>query len=557
MNPKRIIVIGGAHGGPRAAAAARQCDDKAQILLLEKASRVTWVQAGLRHHLEDSVGRLASALKLREQTFAKRYQVDVRTGCEVVSIDLDAGVVNTQSLGKAERVPFDVIIYSGGARSRQLTAPGLTGEFVSNFRNFNDLEKIQSAIKAKAQTAVVIGSGTTGLDAAQALRASGISVTLIEKRARILPHFSLQAAKLAEQQIRKIGVELILGDEVVGATQKSEMGFSLQLQSGKSIETDFVVVAIGQEPFTQLLGEAGAALQKDGSLRVNAQMETTLPNVFACGSAVAVPQVLTHERIWLPSMPTVERTARVAGKNAATVSKADFDALAPITAVQLISVGPHKLARTGLTESEARQFFGDSNILILTTHAKASETWAGSNNVSIVMILEVSSKTVVGAEVWGECGVERRIDLLSCAISERWSLKRLIDLDMIYEPSEGPAYDPLKQASQNALSILDDKSRVISAQQILLWVAQGVPFELLDVSQEPATPKLFGNLPVRFLPLADLETLVPEKNDARKIVACSTTGTSSLWAQQRLAQIGFDAYSLDGGHANLQLLFEA
>lgn len=561
---RTIVVIGGAGGGPVAAARARETDEDARIVLVEKKPAVSWVQAGLRHHLEGKVRRIADLDQERASFFRERHRVEVRTGTEAVRIDPESHriVLRSTDSGATEAIRYDALIFSGGAEIVMPSIPGLEGPGVTGFRTADDLAAIRAAIDAGAKRAAVLGCGPFGLDAADGLRAAGLEVHVIEKADRILPSLSLLGARAAARRLAELGVKLHLKDEVTaakrvaGKAKRSAGGagtIALSLRSGETLEVDLVVVATGLRPSTSLLSDAGASLNADGSVRTNPDMQTTLPGVYACGTAVSVLHAVTRTQLWIPQAAIAARTAQIAGRNAA--AGAAKETLPPLAGSALYVVGDQRFARTGLSETEARAALGDERVVVITIHGYAGEPWIGGDAMCVRLVVDRNKNAVVGGEVWGIEGVPRRIDLLSAAIEGGWSPTRIADLDMAYAPTLGPALDPLHAAGLFGSLTLTGEARPISAEALALRVLRGEGLQIVDVSRPgQGTHWPTGTLSI---PLEMLRERLADIPRDRPVVLVSQTGQRAFQAWRILKQRGFvDAQHLDGGWYSFELTLD-
>jgi NADPH-dependent 2,4-dienoyl-CoA reductase/sulfur reductase-like enzyme/rhodanese-related sulfurtransferase len=556
---RTIVVIGGAGGGPIAAARAREEDEHARIVLVEKKPRVSWVQAGLRHHLEGKVRRIADLDQERAAFFHERHRVEVRTGTSAVRIDPESRriVLRTVATGAEDALRYDAVIFSGGAEIVRPDVPGLEGPRVVGFRSADDLAAIRLAIEAGARRATVIGCGPYGVDAADGLRAAGLEVDVVERGDRILSSLSLLGARAAARQLSELGVRLHLRDEIVAATPRTrgkarakplaEAGLTLALRSGKELDADLVILATGLRPSTALLSEAGASLNADGSVRTNAEMLTTLPGVYACGTAVSVVHSVTRTPLWTPQAAIAARTAQIAGRNAGAGAAKEL--LPPLAGSALYVVGDQRFARTGLSETEARAALGDERVVVTTSYGYAGEPWIGGDAMCVRLVVDRKKNAVVGGEVWGREGVPRRIDLLSVAVEGGWSPGRIADLDLAYAPTLGPALDPLHAAGVFASLTLAGEARPVSAEALALRVLrQGGDdgLAIVDVSRPGQGAKWpEGTLSI---PLEALRERLGEVPRDRPAVLVSQTGQRAYQAWRILTQRGFtEAQHLDGG----------
>jgi NADPH-dependent 2,4-dienoyl-CoA reductase/sulfur reductase-like enzyme/rhodanese-related sulfurtransferase len=551
---KTIIVVGGAHGGPSAVARARQANENARIILVEQAPFVTWVQASIRYYLSDDEERIKKALEEQERYFEKRYNVEVRTNTRAVALDLDARVLVVEVNKRHERMAFDSLVFAGGAISKTLDIAGLSGPRVMHFRNLIDVGLIKKAMNEGAKRAVVVGCGSYGVEAALALRAAGLHVVALEKKKRVMPHFSMTFAKAIVGKMRQQQIDVKLGTHILSATP-CDAGFELELSHHEKIAADLVVCCIGISPRTALLAEAGAALDPEGLIRVDDFMATTLPNVYACGSAVSVPQAVTNERTWIPQPAIVLRTAHIAGYNAAIDKHETLDRLKPFCGTLISEVGDTCFARTGLQEHQARLLLGDEQVFSTTVFGSAAEAWVYEQEMCVKLLVDKSHNKIIGGEVFGRQGVERRIDLLAVAVLEGWSPDQIIDLDMAYLANSGPAFDPLKEAAWRVKLALSNGSTAVSVEQLALWLANNRDFRLVDVGE---TPLLSSRPHTKSLhvPLENLRERLDElTNVDTPIVLYSKSGHRSYLAQMALKQRGIaNVYHLDGGIATWNLM---
>lgn len=562
--PKTIVVIGGAQGGPNAAARAREFDENARIVLLEKHRHVSWVQAGLRYHLEGRVPRLDEVDREREASFEKRYRIEVRTGAEATALDVDARRVHVRNAdGSVERLGFDAVIFAGGAEPIWPTIEGLEQRApgVTHFRNLDDLHELKRAIDNNAKRAVVIGCGPIGLDAATGLRAAGLEVHIIEANSRILPSLSLTAARAAARALERSGTQLHTSTQVTKAETIEGNRRKIYLSNGEVLEADLVVMAIGMRPRTKLLSAAGASLNPDGSVRVDPHMATTLPRVYACGTAVSVPHAVTRGHLWLPQAAISDRTSQIAGRSAAMAPNGAMESLSPVAGTAMLQAGGLYFGKTGLNDAEARSFFGGDRIQVVTIHGWTCEAWLGkddgSREITVRMVVDRERNVVVGGEVWGPYGVPRRLDILAAAVLEKWAPSRVAALDIAYTPEIGPAMDPVNAAGIMSALTLQGEAWPLEPEQLALRVARGEDVVLLDVGQSPRTRDPKWPSATVEIPLEELRDRVGELSKDTPIITLSHTGRRGHLAVRILRQHGFrDVCHLDGGALSWSLLVD-
>ena len=559
MKSRTIIVIGGAQGGPTAAARAREFDEHAHIILLEKNPKLNWVHAGLRYHLEGRVPGLSKLDEERAASFAEKYKIDLRTGTEATAVDMDAKVLHVRVGKERSRLHFDALIFAGGAVTKFPAVAGLNKRDAGlcGFRNRPDLETMEAAIERGAQKAVVIGAGPNGLDAAQALKAQGLAVTILEQNSRILPALSWLGSKRGIAALREAGLEIRVGCDVASVSVSDHGKRRLHLNDGEILDADLVISAIGLSPRTDFMAKAGASLNPDGSLRADPHMRTTLPNVYACGTAVCVPHAVTGSHLWMPQAAIVDRTARIAGRSAAVGQKGDLETLKPIAGTVLFSIGDTWFACTGLSEIAARKYVNDpADISVYTVHSRTREAWLAPNPeeedaICVRMFVDTAKERIVGAEAWGNHGVARRIDILAAAVAEEWSPSRLAAMDLAYDPATGPAYDSVHAIGHLGSMAKEGASWPISPESLMLKLRSKEALGIIDLSGDFAAEGHERLL----IPLEGLRAKLAELDVNQEWVIISNTGRRSHAACRIMRQSGFqNAFHLDGGARSWDLL---
>jgi NADPH-dependent 2,4-dienoyl-CoA reductase/sulfur reductase-like enzyme/rhodanese-related sulfurtransferase len=559
---KTIVIIGGAGGGPVAAARARELNENARIILVEKKPHVSWVQAGLKHHLEGRVTRLSDLDEDRRQFFADRHRIELRTGTDAVRLDADSQRLVVRTSTGQDTIRFDAAIFSGGAEVTDVGVDGLAlgDPGVAGFRTVDDLRIInearariaaQAGNGARPMRALVIGCGPYGVDACLGLKSAGFQVTAVDRQDRVLRSLSLLAARAAQKALEEHGIDLRLGRRItkVDVDNKTRI---VHLDDGTSVAADLVIITTGLKPRTGLLADAGASLNADGSVRVNERMETTLPNVYACGTAVSITHAVTRAPLWLPQAAIATRTAQIAGHNAAGTTTPE--ALSPLSGTAMYVLGEHRFARTGLSEADARSVIGDDRVFVVTVYGYAGEPWVGGDAMCVRLVVDRQAATVVGGEVWGREGVPRRIDLMAQAVADGWSPGRLADLDMAYEATLGPAFDPLQIAGQLSAQALKGESDPIGAEELALGVVKGT-VTVVDVSR----PGKSGPWPEKTLriPLETLRERMAEIPSDKPLVMVSQTGQRAYQAYLILKQRGIERVRhLDGGALSYALTLD-
>jgi NADPH-dependent 2,4-dienoyl-CoA reductase/sulfur reductase-like enzyme/rhodanese-related sulfurtransferase len=442
MASKRtIVVVGGALSGPTAAAHARETDEHARILLIERAPSVSYAVGGLAQHLSGEARSIAELDREDAAWFRDTYDVEVRTGVEVTRIDAQARIV----VAAGAPLAYDALIYASGAESVMPDVPGLAGAAnVHRFRNIADLRAISVALR-RGKRVAVLGGGFFGVEATDALTRRGTEVTLLEHGERILPAFAKGASHAAREALARAGAEVLTSARVVEVERKGERVRALRLADGRVVACDLVIVAIGVRPRSRLLGDAGGRLVAQGAVLVDASCRTTLPDVWACGSCVAVRQAASGRLAWMPQAAIADRTAQVAGASAAGGNAS----LRPALGTAIVRAGAITVARTGLGSDEPE------DLEVARVHALSHDAFVpGAAQVAVELIFDRSDGTILGADVWGAAGVDKRIDVIATAIAGGLGVDDLAALDLAYAPPFSRARDVVNVAGNVASSIL-------------------------------------------------------------------------------------------------------
>jgi NADPH-dependent 2,4-dienoyl-CoA reductase/sulfur reductase-like enzyme/rhodanese-related sulfurtransferase len=535
MAKRRVVVLGGAISGPTAAARARETDEHADILLLERSQEVSYAACALAYHASREVADLEALNRERGRFFWDVYRVRVQTGAAVTAIDAEARAV----LFKGGRVPYDALVYALGAESVVPPIHGLQGaRNVFRFRTLPDLQGVLARADRGRRRVAVLGGGFIGVEAADGLARRGCKVTLIERGPRILPAFSPAAARAAADALRSLGVTVLEGAEVVRGTRAGAELRSLQVDSGRTVAVEAVVIAVGLRPRTRLLARAGARLHADGSVEIDNRCATSLPGVFACGVCVSVPHAVSGRPVWLPQAALADKTAQVAG-----VCAAGGDARTiPATGSAIVRAGELTLGRTGLTGEEAAAYAG-GDWASARVHAPSREPFfPGSADTQLELFYQRRSGRLLGAEVVARSGADKRVDALAAAILGGLTVDQLAALDLAYAPPYSPARDPVNVGATVAAAARAGLSDGWSPAEV--W-ARRRRVTVIDVRGDdrlqPGT--LAGAVEV---PLPALRDRLAEL-DGRPLVFVCDTGRLSYLATRIARQRGRPAAYLAGG----------
>lgn len=524
MVSKKIIVLGGGSYGLAAAACARQLNEHADIVFIEHPQNFRREKLC---SVDQDLGKLEQEIDLSLNEFSKRFNIIVKNS-QVLAVDVDAQFLLIKSKNpRKEHLRFDSLIFAGNPKAIE---PRTSGPRITGCQSQEDFEKIQRAIKEGARHAVVLGLSGKSIKLAESLKRAGLKVVLIGDNQ--VAHFSLVFSKHILNQL-SLAYEIKLGKIL----SMREEGLKVQLNLAcETLITDLVIDLVEDPPKVSLLVDAGAGLDQN-LIQVDEELKTTLPNIFACGKAILGPvvymehQPLTHTEALI--------SAHVAGFNAA-LTQGSLKKIKPSAHSSVLKVGNTLFARTGLSELQAFKRFGADNVFSTTVY----------QDLCIRLIVERKKQCIVGAEVLGEHGVLRRIDLLSMVVTEGFSPAKLFELDLI-EIENSYAIDPLKEAARRAHLTLQNKFQTISPDLLALWAARGNDFSLVNVGELKDSVKK-----ALHVPLENLRERLSELQGPKPVVLYSS-GEQSFLAQQALAQRGLaNTYHLDGGIKSFEIVFK-
>ena len=532
-----IVIIGAALAGPTAAARAREINETAEIIMLERNTRVSYAMSGLALHLSGEVASLDDLNREREDFFRKVYNIDVRTETEVEEINAKKKCVHTKRNGKTAVINYDKLIFATGAASLHPVGAKEAENF-RYFRTLDDLAAIRASLDTGKKRFIVLGGGSMGAEALDGLVRGGAEVTLIEKKQQFLPDYSPEISGLAAGMLAK-KARLIAGVKQLDFKTEGNRITAI-VADGKRIETDFVVSAIGVRPRTEILRKAGVKVLADGSIPVDAWCRTNIKDIYACSICVSIRD--GKESYWIPQAAVSDKTAQVAGENAAG-GKAQ---LAFTAAAQIIRLPETEIGRTGLTYTQAIRRYGKANLESVFIHARDTEPYMpGSAPLALKLYYTKKKHALVALEATGT-GIKARLDAFSAALAGKLTLHDLAMLDLAYTPAFGTARDALNAAATVALQQEAGLTTLVTYADIR---AQRKKYFVLDVSTE-ATHAGFHDLHITLENLrAGLDHLAAKfkASKAKQIATLSETGRRGHLALRILKSAGFKAVNISGG----------
>jgi NADPH-dependent 2,4-dienoyl-CoA reductase/sulfur reductase-like enzyme/rhodanese-related sulfurtransferase len=480
---ERIIIIGGLSAGPSAAAKARRENEKAEIILFEKGENISYATCGMPYAFSGIIENRSNLIVVKPDLMRTRFNIDVKMNEEIVSVDTENKIVYSV---KGE-YSYDKLIFASGAKS--VVPPIKNINKATNWstcRSIADFDKItKEGLTSKSKHITIIGAGLIGIEVAENLREAGKEVTLIEGADQILTMWNPKFGTFAETVLKNNGIEVITSG-IVSEFELDEKGkiSGVKIEGKAAVKTDFVILSVGIMPNTELLLKKGAEHIKNGALKVNERMETSIKDVYAAGDNVSIKNLQTNEYDYFPLGTHSNKGGRAAGANAAgknIVFKGAYK-------TAIVKVFDYTLARTGLNPKALTELAIPFET-VLTIAGSTPSYYPGQKDLITEIYYNPINEEILGAELFGEVGVDKRVDVLSTAIYAKLKISDLSQLDLAYAPPFSPAKDPVVVTGFVAENMLDNKTIQMSVEELDAYLSKTNPkdFLLLDVR----TPKEF------------------------------------------------------------------
>lgn len=545
----KIVIVGGVAGGAGAAAAARRANEAAKIDVFEAGEFISFANCGLPYYLSGEINQREKLLVTSPQLMKRRFNIDVHTRHRVIAINRQAKrvVVREEVSGKIFERDYDRLVLATGARSIRPPIPGLQHERIRECRTVDDVDALSDLIQRYPQgRAVVIGAGFIGIEVAEALVMRGLSVTLVGLAPQVLPQLDPEIAGVASQALRDAGVELMLSTDTQQFEHQQDTSL-LVTRDGRRVEFDFAVAAIGVTPDVELAKEAGLEIGATGGVVVNEFQQTSDPDIYAAGDVTELLYWPTQQRMKLALAGPANKQGRVAGRNAALPAPQLRTTGAAGTSI--IRVFETALGSTGLSEAQARKL-GIEHAVVYTQNGHHAGYFPGATALFIKLIFSPSSGRVLGAQVCGKEGVDKRLDVFATAIQSKMTVDDLAELDLAYAPPFGSAKDAVIIAGMVASNALHKRTKLITPSQLKEELQTAY---VLDV-RSPAE-FVAGQIPGAVnIALEELRERIGELPKDKMIVTHCAVGYRGYLAECILRQSGFsDVRNLTGGFRAWQL----
>ena len=538
----KVVIIGGVAGGATAAARIRRLDENAQIIVFERSGYISYANCGLPYYIGDVITDKNALTLQTPESFWKRFRVDMRVKHEVIAIRPEEKTVQVRDLntGDVFEESYDKLIISTGAKPTQPRLPGVGLDKLFTLRTVEDTFKIKEYIdKNHPKSVVLAGGGFVGLELAENLRELGMDVTIVQRPKQLMNPFDADMAAFIHGEMRKHGVKLALGHTVEGFEEK-DSGVDVLLKDEQPLHADMVILAIGVTPDSTLAKEAGLELGIKGSIVVNDRMETSEKDIYAVGDAVQVKHYVTGEDALISLAGPANKQGRIAADN---VCGGDSRYLGS-QGSSVIKVFDMTAATTGINETNAKKAGLDVEKVILSPMSHAGY-YPGGKVMTMKVVFEKETYRLLGAQIVGYEGVDKRIDVLATAIHAGMKATQLKDLDLAYAPPYSSAKDPVNMAG----FMIDNISKGVLKQWFLEDVDK-LPRDgnavLLDTRTvgEYSRGHIDGFMNI---PVDELRERLEEVEKGKPVYVICQSGLRSYIATRILAENGYECYNFAGG----------
>ena len=547
-NKKKVVIVGGVAGGASAAARLRRLDENAEIVMFEKGEYISFANCGLPYYVSGEIKEQSALTLQTPKSFNSRFNVDVRILSEVIGINPKDKTVTVKKVvdGTTYEETYDTLVLSMGADPIRPNIKGIDSSKVFTIRNIPDTLRLKEYVDyKKPKSAVVVGGGFIGIEIAENIRAVGIDVTIVEMSNQVIAPIDYDMAAEVHAHLRSKGVKLML-NSALEEIEETENALYVTV-NGNKYETDMVVIAIGVKPESKMAVDAGIEVNSRGAIKVDSHLRTNIKDIYAIGDVIEITNYITKEKGYVPLAGPANKQGRIVADNICGLGTV-------YTGTQgssVMKVFDLTVASTGLNEKEAKHQGLDYG-KVFTYSANHATYYPGASMMSIKTIYEKKTGKILGAQIIGSVGVDKRCDVYAVAIRANMTAYDLTNLELCYAPPYGSAKDPVNMAGYVIENTLTGKVDMIHWEDLEAAKADenGI---LLDVRTqgEVARGGIDGFINI---PVDSLRERLSELDKSKTIYITCQIGLRGYIAARILSQLGYKCKNFSGGYRQYQIL---
>lgn len=549
----KIVIIGSVAAGTSVAAKARRNTEDAEIVVYDQDKDISYSICGIPYYIGEEVDELDKLTPRNAAWFKKRYNVDIFTEHRVTAIHPESQTIEVENLQTGEKITefYDELVLATGAKPivPEIFKAQQTSKNLFHVRNIQDAAAIHSFIeKENPKQATIIGAGFIGLEMAEQLVHKGIEVTVIQRSSQVMKQMDADMAYRVQLELEKNNVNIQLNTTITEVIEKDSYITELATNQDQTIESDLVILAAGVIPNTTLVQSISIQLGESGAIKVNKKMQTTVPHIYAVGDVAESYSVITDKPIYRPLGSTANKMGRIAG-DVITGGTLEHRGILGTGIVRVFNLA---VAYTGLTEKEAR--VEGIEVAVLYNIKPDHADYLGGKELTIKALADKSNGRILGAQIIGQQGVDKRIDVIATAISFGAVAEDLFHLDLAYAPPFATTKDPILYTGMALDNAVSSGTPLMTPTELIERQANGEQLQIIDTrsKKQYETSSVKGAI---HIPLAELRDRLLELDKNVTTITYCNKGVTGNAAQNILLNEGFkEVYNLSGGNKNYQII---
>ena len=539
----KVVIIGGVAAGATTAARLRRLNKDVEIIMFEKGNYVSYANCGLPYYVSGEIREKSDLLLMTPELFKERFQVDVRVGSEVKAIDPDNQTVAVYNhiTEKTYQESYDQLVIATGSTPIRLPIPGIDHPDIQQLWTIEDFVKIRQMVELKnIQTACIIGGGFVGIETAENLRELKVDVDVVEKGAQILNNLDFEMVQPIHKYLNKKGVHLYLNTELMAFEDDHS---KIQVKTDAFTKSyDLVILSVGVKPQSELAKQAGIACNQRGGIIVDEHLMTNIPHIYAVGDVIEVEHYINHQKTMIPLAGPANKEGRILANHLMGANESYQGSLGS----SIIKVFKMAAASTGFNEKQLQaqglKRHQDYEVVIIQQKSHAGY-YPGATPLTMKVIYDLQQK-ILGAQVVGYEGVDKRIDVISTAIHYHGKVTDLKDLHIAYAPPFASAKDAVNMVGYVAENIQNGYVKLMLPDEYQQQKDQVITLDVRE-DEERACGYIEGSY---HIPYGELTKRYQELDPNQTIVIYCAVGVRAYNCARILMQRGYQkVYVLSGG----------